>query len=55
MRWIHVEHPAGATLMEYTALGVIELFIGGITVRALVALQQGRFLPAPGGQPVLAR
>jgi tellurite resistance protein len=55
MRWIHVEHPAGATLMEFTVLGIITLFIGGIAVRSLVALQQDRFLPVLAGQPVLAR
>jgi tellurite resistance protein len=55
LRWIHVEHPVGATLMEYTVLGVITLFIGGITMRSLVALQQGRFLPLPARPSVLAR
>jgi tellurite resistance protein len=54
LRWIHVEHPAGATFLGYTVLGVITLFIGGIAVRSLVALQQGRFVPAPAGRSAVA-
>jgi tellurite resistance protein len=55
LRWIHVEHPAGTTFLGYTVLGVITLFIGGIAVRSLVALQQGRFLPVPAGRLTVAR
>jgi tellurite resistance protein len=55
MRWIHVEQPVCATLMGCAVLGVITLFVGGIVVRSLIALRQGRFLPAPAGRSMVAR
>jgi tellurite resistance protein len=55
MHWIHAERPAGATLLEGTVLGLITLFIGAIAVRSLVALQQGRFVPAATGNTAGAR
>jgi tellurite resistance protein len=49
MRWVQVEHLGGATLLGYAVLGAITLFIGGIALQSLVALQKGRFLPAQPG------
>jgi tellurite resistance protein len=47
LRWIHLQHFAGATLLGYVVLAAITLFIGGILLRSLVAIWQGTFLPAP--------
>jgi tellurite resistance protein len=47
MRWIQVEHPAGQTLLGCAVLAAITVLIGGIALRSLLALRQGRFLPAP--------
>ena len=52
LRWIALEHPAGATAMSYTVLAAITALIGGIALRSLVALQRGTFLP-PGPPGVL--
>ena len=48
LRWIRLEHFAGATLLGYVVLAAISVFIGGILLRSLVALWQGTFLPASG-------
>ncbi len=34
-------------MLGYVVLAAITLFIGGIALRSLVALWQGKFLPAP--------
>jgi tellurite resistance protein len=47
LRWIHLQRFAGATMLGYVVLAAITLFIGGIALRSLVALWQGKFLPAP--------
>ncbi len=47
LRWIHLQQFAGAAMLSYVVLAVITLFIGGIALRSLVALWQGKFLPAP--------
>src|SRR5260221_1418615 len=44
--WIHLGQFAGATILGYVVLAAITLFIGGIALRSLVALWQGKFLPA---------
>jgi tellurite resistance protein len=49
LRWTHLEHFAGATLLGYMVLAAITIFIGGILLRSLVAIWQGTFLPAPAG------
>ncbi len=46
LRWIHLGQFAGATILGYVVLAAITLFIGGIALRSLVALWQGKFLPA---------
>ncbi len=48
LRWIHLVQSAGAAILGYVVLAAITLFIGGIALRSLVALQQGKFLPAAG-------
>jgi tellurite resistance protein len=45
LRWIHLQQFAGATMLGYVVLAVITLFTGGIALRSLVALWQGKFLP----------
>lgn len=47
LRWIHLQRFAGAIMLGYVVLAAITLFIGGIALRSLVALWQGKFLPAP--------
>jgi tellurite resistance protein len=47
LRWIHLQQFAGAAMLGYVVLAAITLFIGGITLRSLVALWHGKFLPAP--------
>jgi tellurite resistance protein len=47
LRWIHLQRFAGAVMLSYVVLAAITLFIGGIALRSLVALWQGKFLPAP--------
>src|SRR5258708_2944622 len=47
LRWIHLQQFAGAALLGYVVLAAITVFIGGIVLRSLVALWQGKFLPAP--------
>ena len=47
LRWIHLQQFAGVALLGYVVLAAITLFIGGIALRSLVALWQGKFLPAP--------
>ncbi len=47
LRWIHLQQFAGAAMLGYVVLAAITLFIGGIALRSLVALRQGKFLPAP--------
>jgi tellurite resistance protein len=49
LRWMHLEHFAGATLLGYVVLAAISVFIGGILLRSLVALWQDTLLPAPAG------
>src|SRR5258707_1743679 len=49
LRWIHLQRFAGAAMLGYVVLAAITLFIGGIALRSLVALWQGKFLPAPAG------
>src|SRR6266700_3091483 len=46
LRWIHLGKFAGAVILGYVVLAAITLFIGGIALRSLVALRQGKFLPA---------
>jgi tellurite resistance protein len=45
LRWIHLKPFAEASMLGYIVLAAITLFIGGITLRSLVALRQGQFLP----------
>ena len=47
MSWIQVERPAGQRLLGCAVLGALTVLIGGIALRSLLALQQGRFLPTP--------
>jgi tellurite resistance protein len=47
LRWIHLQQFTGAAMLGYVVLAAITLFIGGIALRSLVALWQGKFLPAP--------
>jgi len=47
LHWIHLEQFAGAAMLGYLMLAAITLFIGGIALRSLVALWQGKFLPTP--------
>ena len=47
LRWIHLAQFAGAAMLAYVVLAAITLFIGAIALRSLVALWQGKFLPAP--------
>jgi tellurite resistance protein len=47
LRWIHLTQFAGAAMLAYVVLAAITLFIGAIALRSLVALWQGKFLPAP--------
>jgi len=47
LRWIHLTQFAGAAMLGYVLLAAITLFIGAIALRSLVALWQGKFLPAP--------
>ena len=47
LRWIHLQQFAGAAILGYVVLAAITLFIGAIALRSLVALWQGKFLPAP--------
>jgi tellurite resistance protein len=46
LRWLHLGQFAGAVVLGYVVLAAITLFIGGIALRSLVALRQGKFLPA---------
>ena len=46
LRWIGIMHPLAAPLLGFAVLVAITLFIGGIAVRTLVALGQGKLLPA---------
>jgi tellurite resistance protein len=47
LRWIHLQRFAGAVMLSYVVLAAITLFIGGIALRSLIALWQGKFLSAP--------
>lgn len=47
LRWLHLQLFTGSTLLGYMVIAVITLFIVGITLRSLMALRQGTFLPAP--------
>ena len=47
LRWIHLAQFAGVAMLGYVVLAAITLFIGAIALRSLVALWQGKFLPAP--------
>ncbi len=47
LRWIRLNQFAGAAMLGYVVLAAITLFIGAIALRSLVALWQGKFLPAP--------
>jgi tellurite resistance protein len=47
LRWIHLAQFAGVPMLAYVVLAAITLFIGAIALRSLVALWQGKFLPAP--------
>ena len=47
LRWIHLQPFAGAALLGYVVLAAITVFIGALALRSLVALWQGKFLPAP--------
>src|SRR6266446_134406 len=47
LRWIHLQQFAGAAMLGYVVLAAITLFMGAIALRSLVALWQGKFLPAP--------
>jgi tellurite resistance protein len=49
MRWVQVEQPDGAALLEYAVLAATTLFIGDIALRSLVALNLGHVLPLPAG------
>jgi len=46
LRWIHLAQFAGAAILGYVVLAAITLFVGGIALRSLVALRQGKFLHA---------
>ena len=45
MSWIQVARPAGTRLLGGAVLGALTMLIGGIALRSLLALRQGRFLP----------
>ena len=45
LRWINVEHPSGSILLGSVVLAAVSLLIGGIALRSLIALWQGKFLP----------
>src|SRR5216683_1058378 len=47
LRWIHLNQFAGTAMLGYVVLAAITLFIAAIALRSLVALWQGKFLPAP--------
>lgn len=44
LRWLHVEHFAGAALLSYGVLIAISLLVAGVALRSLVALQRGAFV-----------
>jgi len=46
LRWIGIAHPPAAAFLGFAVLVAITLLIGGIAVRTLVALGQGKLLPA---------
>ena len=46
LRWIGLTHPLAAPLLGFVVLVAITVFIGGIAVRTLIALGQGKLLPA---------
>ena len=46
LRWIGIAHPPASAFLGLAVLAGITLLIGGIAVRTLLALGQGKLLPA---------
>ena len=44
LRWIGLTHPQAAPLLGFAVLVAITVFLGGIAVRTLIALGQGKLL-----------
>jgi tellurite resistance protein len=51
LRWLEVEHPAGAGAYGWALVAGVTLLIGAIAARTLVAAAQGRLLPRPAAAP----
>jgi tellurite resistance protein len=46
LRWLSITHPLAAIWLGFVVLAAITLLIGAIAVRSLIAIGQGKFLPA---------
>jgi tellurite resistance protein len=48
LRWLQLEHPAGASTYGWMIVAAITVLVGGIAARTIVALARGQLLPSPG-------
>ncbi|MEA2189459.1 MAG: tellurite resistance protein [Solirubrobacteraceae bacterium] len=54
LRWLELEHPAGASAYAWVLVAAITILIGAIAVRTIVAGVHGQLLPSPGRAPAMA-
>jgi tellurite resistance protein len=54
LRWLDLEHPAGASAYAWVLVAAITVLIAAIAARTIVALAHGQFLPSPGRTPAMA-
>jgi tellurite resistance protein len=54
LRWLELEHPAGASAYAWVLIAAVTVLIGAIAARTIVAGAHRQLLPSPGGAPAVA-
>jgi tellurite resistance protein len=54
LRWLELEHPAGASAYAWVLIAAVTVLIGAIGARTIVAGAHRQLLPSPGGAPAVA-
>ena len=54
LRWLELEHPAGASAYAWVLVAAITALVGAIAWRTLVAGARRQLLPSPAGAPAVA-
>ncbi|HWF72231.1 MAG TPA: hypothetical protein VG186_02735 [Solirubrobacteraceae bacterium] len=54
LRWLQLEHPAGASAYAWILIAAITVLIGAIGARTIVAARRGKLLPSPAGASAAA-